>query len=296
MKFVILYAIIVLDFIFLRYLIADLKEHWPAVQKEPGHPAILGVYTFFLFFCSTFGIPDFPISSTVYPRAKWISDRNLPGTLVCESVIPCAFMALGYLSFTTLDIWTLSLPILSQLAGSWIGPKITMHLPERKIKLCISAGLLIAGMMLLLSKLSLVPASGHLNSFTGWRLAVCIFLSFACGVLNNIGIGSFSMMLAFLYVLGLSSISAYPIMMCAAALSTPVGGTQFLHGQSYGRKIVLFSSIFGSLGVIFAIFVVKSMDFSSLQWIIMGVLFYSAFSTGKSVFSARRQEKADYPD
>lgn len=283
MKTLILAGIFLLDIYFLSHLILDVRRHWAETKAEPGHPAALSIYTFFLFFCSTFGIPDFPISSTVYPRMKWLPDRNLPGTLVCESVIPCAFMALGYLTFTSLDIWTLSLPILAQLAGSWVGPKITMRLPERKIKLCISVGLLLAGVMLLLTKLSLIPAAGSLDTFTGWRLVLCVLLSFACGVLNNIGVGSFSVMLALLYVLGLSSISAYPIMMGAAALATPVGGTQFVRGGSYGRKIVLYSTVFGSLGACFAIFVVKNMNLGLLQWIIMAVLFYSAYSMGKSV-------------
>lgn len=292
MKALILGGILLLDLYFLFHLLRDVRAHRSETAAEPGHPLALAVYTFFLFFCSTFGIPDFPISSTVYPRLKWLPDRKLPGTLVCESVIPCAFMALGYLTFTSLDIWTLSLPIIAQLAGSWIGPKISMRLPERKIKACIAVGLLLAGIMLLLSKLSLIPAAGQLNSFTGWRLVLCVLLSFACGILNNIGVGSFSVMLALLYVLGLSSISAYPIMMGAAALATPVGGAQFVRGGSYGRRIVLFSTVFGSIGACFAIFVVRNMDLSILQWIIMVILFYSAFSTGKGVLDARRAEHA----
>lgn len=252
------------------------------MESETGHPVALSIYTFFLFFCSTFGIPDFPISSTVYLWRKWLPDRKLPGTLVCESVIPCAFMALGYLTFTSLDIWTLSLPIITQLIGCWIGPKIAMNLPQRQIKFCISIGLFLAGMMLLLTKMSLIPAAGTLNTFTGWRLALCMFLSFACGVLNTIGVGSFSVMLALLYALGLSSISAYPIMMGAAALSTPVGGIQFVRAGSYGRKIVLYSTFFGSCGACFAIYVIKNMDLGLLQWIIMLVLFCSAYSTGKT--------------
>lgn len=291
MKALILGGILLLDLYFLVYLIRDVRAHRSETAAEPGHPLALAVYTFFLFFCSTFGIPDFPISSTVYPRLKWLPDRKLPGTLVCESVIPCAFMALGYLTFTSLDIWTLFLPIIAQLVGSWIGPKITMRLPERKIKACIAVGLLLAGVMLLLTKLSLIPAAGQLNSFTGWRLALCVLLSFACGILNNIGVGSFSVMLALLYVLGLSSISAYPIMMGAAALATPVGGAQFVRGGSYGRRIVLYSTVFGSIGACFAIFVVRNMDLGILQWIIMVVLFYSAYSTGKGVLDARQAEK-----
>lgn len=283
MKTIILGGILLLDIYFLFHLIRDVRGHWDEVKSEPGHSVALSIYTFILFFCSTFGIPDFPISSTVYPRMQWLPDRKLPGTLVCESVIPCAFMALGYLTFTSLDIWTLSLPIIAQLAGSWIGPKITMQLPERGIKLCIATGLFLAGTMLLLTKLSLIPVAGTLNSFTGCRLFLCVLLSFACGILNNIGVGSFSVMLALLYVLGLSSISAYPIMMGAAALATPVGGTQFVRGGSYGRKITLYSTLFGSIGACVAIFVVKNMDLGLLQWIIMAVLFYSAFSTGKSI-------------
>jgi uncharacterized membrane protein YfcA len=232
----------------------------------------------------------------VYGKTKWVPDKKLPGTLVCESVIPCTFMAIGYFSFTTLDVWTLTLPIFAQLLGGIIGPKISMHLPEKQIKVSVSIGMLLAAVMLLLSKLSLIPSAGSLNGFTGWRLWLCVIFSFLCGILNNIGIGSFSVMLAFLYLLGLSSISAYPIMMGAAALSTPVAGVQFVRGNAYARKVVLFSSIFGSIGACLAVTAVKHMDISVLQWIIMGILFYSAISTMRQLIKAKKLSLNESPN
>ena len=98
-------------------------------------------------------------------------------------------------------------------------------------------------------------------------------------------VGSFSVMMALFSFLGLSGVVAYPVMMCAAAISVPVGSVEFIKHGVYKMKPCLFSSVFGILGVVLAITVVKALNTSALQWIVAFVLLYSALS---SMLSSKR--------
>ncbi len=67
-------------------------------------------------------------------------------------------------------------------------------------------------------------------------------------------------------------------MMGACTFSVPVGSMQFVKLNNYSRKITLFASTFGVIGVLCAVFVVKSMSVSTLQWVVAGVIIYSAIT------------------
>jgi uncharacterized membrane protein YfcA len=100
----------------------------------------------------------------------------------------------------------------------------------------------------------------------------------AYGALNNVGIGSYALTMATVYAFGLNPGIAFPIMMGACTFSVPIGSMQFIKFDSYSRKITLYAAIFGSIGVLFAAFIVKSLDVSMLQWIVVVVIIYSAFT------------------
>ena len=98
------------------------------------------------------------------------------------------------------------------------------------------------------------------------------------GALNNIGIGSYALTMATVYALGLNPGVTFPIMMGACTFSVPVGSIQFIKLDSYSRKITLFTSTLGVLGVLVAVFVVKSLNTSALQWVVAAVILYSAIT------------------
>ncbi|HDL2733643.1 TPA: sulfite exporter TauE/SafE family protein, partial [Enterococcus faecium] len=104
------------------------------------------------------------------------------------------------------------------------------------------------------------------------------FLLFVYGALNNIGIGSYALTMVTVYLLGLNPVAAFPIMMGACTFSVPIGSVQFIKFNEYSRKITLFTSTFGVLGVLVAVFLVKSLDTYILKWIVILVLLYSAYT------------------
>ncbi len=78
-------------------------------------------------------------------------------------------------------------------------------------------------------------------------------------------------------------------MMGACTFSVPVGSMQFVKLDSYSRKITLFASTAGVVGVLIAAFVVKSMDVSTLQWLVAAVIIYSAITMLISTFKKPMQ-------
>ncbi|SCL96928.1 sulfite exporter TauE/SafE family protein [Sporanaerobacter sp. PP17-6a] len=275
---VILILIVIVNLSFLISFVIDLFKNKKEISKEPGNNIVLAITSFIIFLLSTFGISDFAISTVLYRKLKWVSDKKLPGTLNTQCVIPVAVMALSYISVIKVSIVTLAVCIVAQVIGAFIGPRFVVKLPERTIRIFIGIGLIIASLLILAGKFNLIPSGGTATELTGAKLIIAAILLFIYGALNNIGIGSYALTMATVYALGLNPAVSFPIMMGACTFSVPVGSMQFIRFGQYSRKITLFTSTFGIIGVLIAVYFVKSLNISMLQWLIVIVLLYSSIS------------------
>lgn len=285
----ILFLIVIVNGWFAVTFIKDLIKHKTEVMKEPGNPIIMAIVTFLMFLLSTFGISDFAIGSSLYPKAKWVSDKKLPGTLNTECVIPVAVMALSYISSIKVGLLTLVTAIICQIIGAYVSPKYVTKLPAKVIKEFVAAGLIIAAALILAGKFGVYPTGGEATALTGGKLILFAVLCVLYGALNNIGIGSYALTMATVYALGLNPGVAFPIMMGACTFSVPIGSMQFIKLDAYSRKITLFTSTFGVIGVLVAAFVVKSLNTSTLQWIVVIVILYSAITMLKSALQMKKE-------
>lgn len=272
---IILLCIVVVNGVFVIQFLRDFLKNKASALAEPGHGLFLAAWSVFVFFFSTFGVSDFALSTIVYRAKKLIPDRKLPGTLNTQCVIPVAVMALAYIAVISVDTLTLILCIIAQVLGAYIGPGIVVKLPVKIIRRFIGAGLVIAAFFVTAGKAGILPSGGSATILTGLKLLAAIFALFIFGALNNIGIGSFAPTMATIYALGMSPAVAFPIMMGACTFSLPVGSMEFIRFGQYGRKITLFTSTFGIIGVLVAVYVVKSLNISMLQWVIAGVVLYA---------------------
>lgn len=273
---VLLALVVIVNGAFAVVFIKDLIAHKGQVLKENGNPIAMAIASFIIFFLSTFGISDFAIGASVYPKLKWVDDKKLPGTLNTACVIPVAVMALAYISSINVGLATLIVPIAAQVIGAYISPRFVAKAPVNTIKKFVIAGLFVAAILILAGKLGVYPTGGTASSLTGVKLVVLGVLCLIFGALNNIGIGSYALTMATVYALGLNPSIAFPIMMGACTFSVPVGSMQFIKLDDYSRKITLFASTFGIIGVLVAAFVVKSLDVSILQWVVVAIILYSA--------------------
>lgn len=290
---VILTLVVVINGVFAISFIKDLIAHKAEAKGEPGNPIAMAISSFIIFFLSTFGISDFAIGTVLYRKLKWTDDKKLPGTLNTECVIPVAVMALAYISTIDVKLATLIIAIVTQVLGAYVGPRYVVKMNVNLIKKFISVGLLIAAALILMGKFGIYPSGGEEIGLTGIKLIALGVLSFIYGALNNVGIGSYALTMATVYALGLNPGVAFPIMMGACTFSVPVGSMQFIKYKSYSRKITLFTTIFGSIGVLFAAFIVKSMDVSMLQWLVAIVLIYSSITMINDIRKASRNKTAE---
>lgn len=285
---VILILVVLVNGLFAIRFVLDVLQHKEGLKEEPGNPVAMAIVSFFMFFLSTFGISDFAIGSSLYPKAKWVSDKKLPGTLNTECVIPVAVMALAYISSIEVGLLTLVTAIVCQVVGAYVSPRYVTKLPANQIKRFVAAGLFIAAGLILAGKFGIYPSGGELSSLEGGSLIFFAVLCMLFGALNNIGIGSYALTMATVYAMGLNPSIAFPIMMGACTFSVPIGSMQFIKLDSYSRKITLFTSTFGVLGVLVAAFVVKSLDVSALLWVVVIVVLYSAITMLKSSFNKEK--------
>ena len=277
-KNILLLLIVLVNGYFAFVFIRDVLKHKEEVKKEPAKSGWLALSSFLMFFLSTFGISDFAIGTVLYSKAKWVSMKKLPGTLNTECVIPVAVMALSYITGITVNIKTLVVCIVCQVIGAYLGPRFVVKLPEKTIKIFVGWGLIIASLLIVAGQLNWIPSNGTATELSGFKLVLAGVLLFVYGALNNIGIGSYALTMVTVYLLGLNPVAAFPIMMGACTFSVPVGSVQFIKLDDYSRKITLFTATFGVLGVLIAVFLVKSLNTYLLKWLVVIVLLYSAYT------------------
>lgn len=275
---IILTLIVIVNGIFAIKFLKDLNKNKQAMKKEPGSNLFLAISSSIIFFFSTFGISDFAISTILYRKKKLVEDTKLPGTLNTQCVIPVAVMALAFISVITVDMTTLVVCIVAQIIGAYIGPRFVVKLSATVIRRFIGAGLVIATVLILAGKFNLIPSGGTATGLTGGKLAIAAICLFIFGALNNIGIGSYALTMVTIYALGMNPAVAFPIMMGAATFSVPIGSMEFIKFGQYSRKITLFTSTFGLIGVLTGVYLVKGLDVSMLQWVVAAILLYSGVS------------------
>ena len=277
-KNILLLLIVLVNGYFAFVFIRDVLKHKEEVKKEPAKSGWLALSSFLMFFLSTFGISDFAIGTVLYSKAKWVSMKKLPGTLNTECVIPVAVMALSYITGITVGIKSLVGCIFCQVIGAYLGPRFVVKLPEKTIKIFVGWGVIIASLLIVAGQLNWIPSNGTATELSGFKLVLAGVLLFVYGALNNIGIGSYALTMVTVYLLGLNPVAAFPIMMGACTFSVPVGSVQFIKLDDYSRKITLFTATFGVLGVLIAVFLVKSLNTYLLKWLVVIVLLYSAYT------------------
>lgn len=288
MTTVLLTLIVIVNLFFVAAFVKDLIRNKNEMMNEPANTIALSFTSFFTFLLSTFGISDFAIGTVLYQKLKWVPLKKLPGTLNAQCVIPVAAMALSYITSIDVGIKTLAVCIISQVIGAYIGPRFVVKLPEKTIKQFVSIGLTIAALLILAGKFNLISSNGTATELYGIKLAAAGILLFVYGALNNIGIGSYALTMATIYALGMNPAAAFPIMMGACTFSVPIGSMQFVKFGEYSRKITLFASTFGVLGVLTAVYFVKSLNTSMLQWLVIVVLLYTAVSMMMELRKSKR--------
>jgi uncharacterized membrane protein YfcA len=110
------------------------------------------------------------------------------------------------------------------------------------------------------------------------------------GVLMMFGIGLYAPSLVMLSLLGLNPTAAFPIMMGSCAFLMPVGSLKFIRERSYSLRNALGLALGGIPGVLVAAFWVRSMDLTTVRWLVIVVVVYTAILMLTAAFAETKAE------
>lgn len=242
-------------------------------KRETVLHHIIGVVVNFF---DALGIGSFATTVAAYGIFKLVDDKKIPGTLNAGVAIPVIFEALLFTSTVEVELTTLIPIVICGVAGAVIGNKIASRVPEHIVTLVMAIGLFVAAVLMLGSKFGFLPAGGTAIGLGGVKLLIACTGNFILGIALCFGIGNFAPCMCIVYLLGMSPLVSFPIMMCTGAVSTPTTGLMSLKEGLVNRTAVVGLTVGGVIGVAVAVYLVKSMSVSTLQWLVIVVVLYSS--------------------
>jgi uncharacterized membrane protein YfcA len=244
---------------------------------QPRMAPLVGV-GFLTDFFDTLGIGSFAPTTSLYRLFRLVPDHLIPGTLLVGHAIPTVFQAIIYITVIHVDTTTLVLLIAASILGAWLGAGVVASWPRRAIQIGMGSALLGAAAVMLAGMLQIVPAGGDLIALTGTRLVIGLIGNFVLGALMQIGIGAYAPSLILFGLLGMNVKAIFPIMMGSCAFIMPAGGIQFVRLGRYAPRPALGLTIGGVPGVLLAAFVVRELPLSTLRWLVLAVVVYTALA------------------
>ena len=265
---------------FLASLVVDLVKHKNDLGKEsPVVGFLIGLVTDFF---DTLGIGSFAPTTLLFKVTKFLdTDKKIPGTLNVAHTIPVILEAVLFLTGVKVEGITLFSMIAAAIAGALVGARIVNKLPEKKIQLVMGVCLIVTAFLMMSGQLGWLKALGDGNEavgLTGIKLVVGVAGNFILGALMMAGVGLYAPCMAMVYMLGLSPLVAFPIMMGSCAGLMAIGSPEFIKAGNYSRIGSVAITIGGVIGVTVAYTLVKSMPLAVLTWVIIGVVIITGIS------------------
>jgi uncharacterized membrane protein YfcA len=261
----------------------------PSADIRFPSPLQIGVGAVTNFF-DTLGIGSFATTTTIFRLKKMVPDRIIPGTLNVGHTVPTVAQALIYTTVIPVDVLTLVSMVAAAVLGAWLGAGVVARWPKRKVQIGMGLALLAAATFMLMRQLSLFPAGSEEIGVRGAKLAIAIGGNFMLGALMTLGIGLYAPCMILVSLLGMSERTAFPIMMGSCAFLMPVGGLRFIRERCYSLPNALGLAIGGLPGVLIAAYIVRSLNLSTVRWLVIVVVVYTAVTM---LASARAESKSE---
>jgi len=261
------YAVVV-GTIIIRDFIKN-REKDMSVKMQVAH-YILG---FVVNFFDALGIGSFAPTCAAYAGFKMIDDdRKVPGTMNAGVAIPVIFEALLFITAVEVKLTTL----VPMVLGSLVGTRFQTKVSERMIQFILGLALFLGAILMLGSKLGILPGGGMAVGLVGTKLVIACICNFILGFTLCFGIGNYAPCMCIVYFLGMSPLVAFPIMMCSGAMVSPTTGILNIKAGNVNRNAIMGMAAGGVIGVAIAVYIVKSMPISVLQWLVIAVVLYSS--------------------
>ena len=275
----------ILTFIFSTYLFKDLAYNKYRFEKQTSF-LITSIIGFITNFFDTLGIGSFAPLTALLRGFKQIEDKLIPGTLNVSVTIPVMIEAFVFITIIKVEKITLFLMIVAAIIGSAIGAGILSKLSEKLIQRLVGIALIITAFLLLSGQMGWIKelGVGKAIGLTGIKLIIAVLVNIALGTFQAAGIGMYAPSMALVYLLGMSPEVAFPLMMASSAFALPSASIRYIKDQAYNRKAAITITLSGSIGVLIAAFIVKTLDVYLLTWLVIIVIIYTGITLIKSGF------------
>jgi uncharacterized membrane protein YfcA len=269
------------------YRMRDQAEPW----RWPG-AALLSI-GFVTDFLDTLGIGSFATTTAMFRAVRALPDRLLPGTLNVGHALPTVLQALIYIAAIEVDVGTLIALIAASMLGAYLGAGVVSRMSERSVRLGIGSALLAAAALLLARLYDLLPPGSDSLQLRGPELVIGIVGNFVLGALMTVGIGLYAPCMILVSLLGMNPKAAFPIMMGSCAFLMLVAAPRFVRERGYALRPALGLAVGGLPGVWIAAEVVKELNLTTVRWLVLFVVLYTAISLLRA---ARRQAASQTPE
>jgi uncharacterized membrane protein YfcA len=249
---------------------------WPTLRQ-------LGIGLLTDFF-DMLGIGSFAPTTALYKLGRVVADENIPGTLNVGHMIPTFVEAVISILVIAVDVdpATLILLIAAAVAGAWLGAGVVASWSRSRIQLGMGVLLLGAVAVMIARQTGVVPAGGEALGLSGARLAIGIACNFVLGAFMTLGVGLFAPCMIMVALLGMKETAAFPIMMGSCAFLMPAASVRFVRSGRYDLRASLGLTLAGTPAVLLAAFVIKSLRLSTVKWLVVVVVVYTAVAMLRS--------------
>ena len=279
---------VLLAAVFSYFMFKDMRKNKDRVSK--ANPVVISLVQGVTMFFDTLGIGGYAPQTALWKMFKLVPDKLIPGTLNVASLIPQCVESLIFISIVKVDPVTLLVLVLCCAVGANIGARFVGKLPEKTIQLIFGFGLIVVAGIMVMRQLGIWPSGGVAIGFAGWKLIVSAVVFFLLGICTACGIGAYAPMMAVCYTLGMSPRAAFPILFSSYTLLMPTAGFQFLKDSTYDIKVTIIGQIAGTVGVLLAAYLVKSLPLYVLTWLVVCVLIYTSVTMFVSAYKKKPAE------
>jgi len=285
---ILLIGLVLLVFVFAYFFAKDVIANKDEPKVRPYW--LMGLTGLITDFLDTLGIGSFVVTTAIFKATKAVDDKVIPGTLNIAHAIPTAVQALIFIIVVKVDVITLVALIVAATVGAWLGAGIISKFSRAKIQLTMSIALALTAVLMILSMVGLVEGHGNATGLSGGLLIAGIVGNFILGLMMTAGVGLYAPCMAMLFLLGMSPMVVFPVMMGSCAFLMPVAGVRFIKTGKYARKPAAAIAVMGCFGVLIAAYVVTSLPLDILKIVVIVVVIYTS---GIMFWSAKKSKTTD---
>lgn len=286
---VIIFGVLLLTLLVSGYMVYQLRRQPGVTVSRKDTIRLLGS-GILAFISDTLGMGSFAVNIALAKILGTFSDEELPAMNNGAQLVPGAIESLFFMQFVEVDLTTLVVLVLGTCIGGLLGGGIVARMGKQTVRLAMMVCFTFIICLLASNQLGLLPVGGTAIALHSWKLVIGFFGVVLCGALTSVGVGLFAMVQAVLFVLGVSPLVAFPIMMTAGAMQQPLTTFMFLrHATHMPIKRILLVSSGGCIGVAITLPVFQYLTVSWLHGLLVLILCFNLIAISRAFLQNRVQ-------